>query len=86
MSLKWKANRTAKCGPFKLEVCQSWPKMWWYFRCQLRDYNFPGEPWGERVRTYGHPDIAKRAAERWLKKQAAAMLRDLSPASKRKTD
>ena len=75
--LKWK-NGAAKCGPFKLEVCQCWPNNYWYSRATLRDYNFPLQPWGEKnVRTYGIKELAQSRAEDWLRKHAEQMLKDL---------
>lgn len=80
--LKWRKDGTAKCGPFRLEVCQCWPKNYWYARVEIgrpgHTINFAMEPWGgERVRTYGTKKTAQWGAKKWLRKQAAAMLKDL---------
>lgn len=77
--LNWKPDGTAKCGPFKLEVCQSWDRrqrklLYWYCRATLRDYNYPLEPRGQSVRTWGTKHLAKVAAERRVRSMAKNVL------------
>ncbi len=71
MALKWKKDGTAKCGPFNVSVGGEITG-WWWAATAARD----ADEWEGS----GHAKTeaaAKLAASKWLRIQAASMLRDL---------